>query len=371
MNICLIGDGLISLTLAKALINNNVKVFMYCNNNKKIYGNNRTIGISSSNLNFFQKEIFKIKGKFFWEINRIKIYNQKNEKEKEKILDFSKKNKTLFSIIKNDDLYNLLNNSLKKNKNFKKIKINNSYFYKEIVNSEKYDLIINCEANNQISKKFFFKKIIKNYNSKAYVAILNHSKIQNYTASQIFTKFGPIAFLPISKNKTSIVFSIKDYSLNKINNLSQKEFEKIILQNNKKYVIKSINNFECFKLKSKILRNYYQKNILAFGEILHQIHPLSGQGFNMSLRDIKVLLDIIKDRNSYGLPIDFSICKDFENKTKHLNYIFSSGNDFIYEYFNHDNYYLKMFSKKIFNYLDKNVFLKKLAIKYADQGIMI
>ena len=30
------------------------------------------------------------------------------------------------------------------------------------------------------------------------------------------------------------------------------------------------------------------KNILAFGDMLHQIHPLSGQGFNMALRDIKV-----------------------------------------------------------------------------------
>ena len=41
MNICLIGDGLISLTLAKALINNKIKVFMYYKNNKKTSNNNR------------------------------------------------------------------------------------------------------------------------------------------------------------------------------------------------------------------------------------------------------------------------------------------------------------------------------------------
>ena len=29
MNVCLIGDGLISLTLAKTLINKKIKVFMY------------------------------------------------------------------------------------------------------------------------------------------------------------------------------------------------------------------------------------------------------------------------------------------------------------------------------------------------------
>jgi len=38
--------------------------------------------------------------------------------------------------------------------------------------------------------------------------------------------------------------------------------------------------------------------------------------------------------------------QEFENKTKHLNFLFASGNDFIYEFFNSDNYYLKSFSKR-------------------------
>ena len=91
----------------------------------------------------------------------------------------------------------------------------------------------------------------------------------------------------------------------------------------------------------------------------------------MTLRDIRIFLMLIKDRENLGLPIDYSICKEFENKTKHLNFIFSSGNDFIYEFFNYDNFYLKIFPKKIFNYLNNSIFLKKLAIKYADKGIIV
>ena len=30
-------------------------------------------------------------------------------------------------------------------------------------------------------------------------------------------------------------------------------------------------------------RNYFYKNILCFGDNLHSIHPLAGQGFNMNL----------------------------------------------------------------------------------------
>ena len=48
-------------------------------------------------------------------------------------------------------------------------------------------------------------------------------------------------------------------------------------------------------------------NILAFGDLLHTIHPLAGQGFNMTIRDVKILLNIIKNKVEVGLPLDKSI----------------------------------------------------------------
>ena len=368
MNICLIGDGLISLTLAKTLINNKIKVFMYCND-RKIINDNRTIGITSDNLEFFREEIINIKKSLLWEINKIEIYNDKNKKDK--ILNFSYKNKTLFSILKNSDLYKLLNSSLKKNKNFKKIIIKDKFFYNKIFHNKNYDLIVNCDPNNEISKRYFYRKFSKNYESKAYTTTINHSEVKNKNATQVFTKYGPIAFLPISRNKTSVVFSVKDERINNNSNLSYSILEKLIFDNNKECNIKSINGFEKFKLKSNVLRSYYFKNVLAFGDILHQIHPLSGQGFNMTLRDIKVFIDCLKYRESLGLPIDNSIFKEFENKTKHLNFIFSSGNDFIYEFFNYDNIYVNKFSKKLFNYLNNSIYFKKFAIKLANKGLII
>tara|TARA_B100000953_G_scaffold207536_1_gene171256 strand:- start:326 stop:577 length:252 start_codon:yes stop_codon:yes gene_type:complete len=82
MNICLIGDGLISLTLAKTLINNKIKVFMYYKNNKKTSSNNRTIGITSNNLDFFQKEIINIKKDLFGELNKSKFTMSRIKKKK-------------------------------------------------------------------------------------------------------------------------------------------------------------------------------------------------------------------------------------------------------------------------------------------------
>ena len=345
---------------------------MYYENYKKKTSQNRTIGISSNSLNFLQKEVIKIKKNLSWKINKIEIYNeQNNEPSKEdKILNFSN-NDQLFSIIKNNNLYKLLNRSLIKNKNFKKIKIKNKSFYFNIFKNQKHDLFINCDERNLISKKYFNKKFVKNYKSTAYVSIINHNKINNQKAIQIFTRHGPIAFLPVSKTQTSIVYSIKNRSINNNLKLSQKEFKRLIIKNNKIYKINFINDFETFELSSKITRNYFYKNILAFGNILHQIHPLSGQGFNMSIRDIKVLLGLIKNKLNLGLPVDTSIYEEFENKTKHLNFFFASGNDLIYEFFNYNNILFNILSKKIINNFNKNKLLNNLAINYANKGLII
>ena len=45
--------------------------------------------------------------------------------------------------------------------------------------------------------------------------------------------------------------------------------------------------------------------------MLHKLHPLAGQGFNMTIRDIKLLTELIKLKLDNGLEIDSSICIDF------------------------------------------------------------
>ena len=86
----------------------------------------------------------------------------------------------------------------------------------------------------------------------------------------------------------------------------------LIHQYNFKYKIKKIEEIELFELKSFFLRSYYNGSILAFGDLLHRIHPLAGQGFNMTIRDIKYLVDSIKEKISLGLPVDSSVNDKFE-----------------------------------------------------------
>ena len=357
MRVGIKGYGLSSLTLAKALINENIYVDVFVHKKKNVLNTSRTIGISKSNVEFFNNNILKI-DKIIWKLKNIEIFSENLKNEK--LLHFRTKNDQLFSILRNYQLYEILEKKLSKNKYFKKKNLKIHFNLKK-----NYDILINTDYNNLFTKKYFNKKIIKQYNSFAYTTVIEHKKILNNTAIQIFTKHGPLAFLPISENETSIVYSLLDR-----HKLEKPNIEKLINSYNSKYKILNFQKIHVFELKSLNLRSYYQDNILAFGDLLHRIHPLAGQGFNMTIRDIRVLLDIIKRKNSLGLPMDSSINKEFEESLRHKNLIFSNGIDLIYEFFNVERKFKNSFLSKSLESIGKISYLNKMFKKIADKGII-
>ena len=110
---------------------------------------------------------------------------------------------------------------------------------------------------------------------------------------------------------------------------------------------------------------------MAFGDLLHKVHPLAGQGFNMTIRDIKVLLKIIKKRLDVGLLLDSSVCSEFQKEIKHKNFIFSNSIDFIHEFFNLERRIKGNALSKTVQFLGKNPTINKLFTKIADRGVII
>ena len=358
MTICILGNNLTALTLAKALVNQKIDVDVLFNKKNYKISDSRTIGITKNNVNFFNNNIINIE-KIIWKIKNIEIFSENLKKES--LINFKANNDHLFSIVKNNKLYQLLEKNLSKNKFFRS-KFSNE---KNLSFLNKYELIINCDSSNLISNRYFSKKIIKKYNSYAYTTIIKHDEILNDTAFQIFTKKGPLAFLPISNRETSIVYSIHNLNIKKKENIEQ-----LIKDKNIKYRIRNIEKINSFELKSLNLRSYQHKNILAFGDLLHKIHPLAGQGFNMTIRDIKILLAIIKKRGDVGLSLDSSVSLEFQKQIKHKNFIFSNGVDLIHEFFNIERKMKSNFLSKSVKLISNYPRINKMFSEIADRGVL-
>ena len=358
MKICLIGQNLTNLILAEVFAEKKLNVDIFSNKKIKKIKTNRTIALSSENfdyLKFLTNSRIKT-----WKSKEIKIFTEGSQSKE--IINFNKKNKEVFNLISYSKLNEIFSKKIKKSKFIKLNHLDTSspFILKKIKN---YDLVINSENKNFISNKFFANKIKKNYRSRAYTFIINHQRKDNNIAIQVFTKFGPLAFLPLSNTKTSIVFSYKG------GKIEDEKIVNIFKKYNSGYSFTKINKIEKINLSFEMLRNYTYDNVLAFGDLIHRIHPLAGQGFNMTIRDIKIISKIVNDRISLGLPIDISVAKEFQNSTKHLNYLYGKAVDSIYEFFRLDSNFNNSISKSVFKILNKNSIFKKYSNILSDKGL--
>ena len=348
MKICLLGNNLTNLVLANILLKKKINVdIIYQSKSSSLKNTIRTIAISNENYKFLKENIKGISN-FGWPTKKIKIYSTKNKSSE--LFEFENKNQSNFFLLKYSQLYNLV----KKNKFLKFISLKN--YNLNIIKKLGYNLIINSEQNNPITKKYFQKRVEKNYKSLAHTVIIDHKKIENKIATQIFTKNGPLAFLPLSNTQTSIVYSNNSTKL-----MDKLSLLKIINNYNYQYKIINISKVESVGIKFLVLRDYFFKNILSFGDLIHRVHPLAGQGFNMTIRDIKSLSNILEENVKLGIDDGEIIAQKFQENNKHINFMYGLGIDTINSFFKLDNKLQNNLSEPIFKILKGNKFLNKYA----------
>ena len=81
MTVCILGNGLTALTLAKALVNNEINVDVLYNKKNYKISDTRTIGISKNNIDFFNSNIINIR-KIIWNLKKIEIFSENLNKER-------------------------------------------------------------------------------------------------------------------------------------------------------------------------------------------------------------------------------------------------------------------------------------------------
>ena len=375
--ICIIGDGLAGLSAAVILSKENIKIDLYVGNenNNKSRNDTRATAVSESSYQFIKKKININKKSFFWPCKEINLFSKRNKNIKN-FLNFKKKN--LMYIFQNKELKKKLKKEISKKNSIKLIKKNITdidYINGLILLNKKkffYDLIVlsigsNSKLYNKITQG---RSIIKDYKEIALTTNFKHnSKIVK--ASQFFLKEGPLAVLPFNKNIFSVVWSVSNsYFRNNSQILKKKLTEKIkILLNNPK--ITNIEKIQSFPIKLNLKTKYYKNNILILGDGLHAVHPMAGQGFNLVLRDIKKLSELISKTLKIGLSLKNSfLLKDFYETRKPENIVIGLGINLTNIFFKDNKYFLPM-RKIILNNISNFPFIKKISEKISDKGVSL
>ena len=384
--ICIIGSGLTALTIAYLLSKFKLRIDIVeqVSNKKKI--NPTKLALSQNSLDqlcsFGLKNIQKKSNV----VNKIHLHDSYSSISLKNDLEFSApKKEALAYIIDSNSLFLDITKKMKflRNINFLRkdiLSIKENNFFNEVtfknLTKENYSLIIFASMNNlSLLSKFKLRKVIdKSYKEKAYVFNLFHKKIDNKLARQFFLKDGPLAFLPVSNSETSVIWSIKNNSVNKkivkdkkdllkFFNIHFKElFKEIIL----------ISKLQKYNLNYNFNKLIDSKRILLFGDIANKIHPIAGQGWNMTLRNIFSLIKVIKHSQNLGFEIGNDIfIKKYLNEVNSNNFIFSSLIDGVRGIFDIKNTTYASLRKNVLVNLNQNAFIKKNLIDLANKGLFI
>ena len=385
--ICIIGSGLTALTIAYLLSKFKLQIDIAEQDRSKKKIKPTKLALSKHSLDqlcFYGLKDIKKKSNV---VKNIYLHDSYSSISLKQDLHFSASNKkeALAYIIDGNILFSDISKKIESFKNINFIKkeissINDNKFYKEIIfkdlKKENYNLIIFASANNIVLlSKFKLRKVIdKSYNEDAYVFNLYHKKIINNSARQFFLKDGPLAFLPVSRTETSVIWSIKNNSINKKYVSSKKRLSKFFNSHFKELFneIISISEINKFNLSYIFNKLKDSKRTLLFGDIANKIHPIAGQGWNMTLRNIFSLIKVIKYSENLGLEIGNDIfIKKYLDETSLNNLTFATLIDGIRKIFDVKIDSYAAIRKNTLSNIDKNSFLKKNFVNIANKGLFI
>ena len=286
----IVGAGLIGALAGLKLLKKKFKVLVIEKNNDTS-SDQRTLAVNANSRDFLIS--LDLWHKLINEpINKIIIEDQINQSP----LEFENSNEPMGSVIYNKELLLKARNYLKKEKILIEnidLDINNIDTHHPIKLKNQYyefsKIVLSVGKMNTINPNF--KKRIFSSHHKSYVGFFNHSVNHENKAYQFFTKCGPLAVLPApnkTKNLSTFIYSSKIY-------IEPNELKKIIKNHfkNTHGLISFINEIKSFKISPHVTTPNKKKNIILIGDSLRSIHPVAGQGWNLGIKDIQTLSDLL------------------------------------------------------------------------------
>ncbi|KTW30750.1 ubiquinone biosynthesis monooxygenase COQ6 [Pneumocystis carinii B80] len=124
------------------------------------------------------------------------------------------------------------------------------------------------------------------------------------------------------------------------------------------------NTRQSFQLRTRHLKSYVKERIALVGDAAHIIHPLSGQGLNMSLGDVRSLSRVIFNALSIGQDIGTSqVLKQYESDRYLKNYIMLGVTDKLHKLYSTENPFIVRLRSLGLSSINKFDWIKKILIK--------
>jgi 2-octaprenyl-6-methoxyphenol hydroxylase len=174
-------------------------------------------------------------------------------------------------------------------------------------------LLLGCDGANSACRKMANIKMTETcYGQSALITNVATVNVHNNIAYERFTETGPIAMLPLcsineGENRCSLVWTMTPELADEMLLLNDDEFKRALESNFGSWLggITEVGKRNVYPLKLVQAQEQVYHRTVLIGNATHTIHPIAGQGFNLGLRDVQQLTNMLKmalqDQQDIGL----------------------------------------------------------------------
>ncbi len=143
------------------------------------------------------------------------------------------------------------------------------------------------------------------YRQTGIVTTVAHARPHRGIAIEHFLPAGPFAILPMTGNRSSIVWTEHADLAPLLLALPEAEFAAELRARFGGFLgeIEPIGPRWAYPLALLQAERYVGRRLALVGEAAHVIHPIAGQGLNIAIRDVAALAELIVDQRRLGLDI--------------------------------------------------------------------
>ena len=141
------------------------------------------------------------------------------------------------------------------------------------------------------------------YDQSGIVVTVGHERDHHGRAEEHFLPAGPFAILPLTGNRSSLVWTENRAEAARITALGDAEFHDELEKRFGLHLgeIKALDKPRAFPLGYFVARSFIAERLALVGDAAHVIHPIAGQGLNMGLKDVAALAEVVVDAARLGI----------------------------------------------------------------------
>jgi len=143
------------------------------------------------------------------------------------------------------------------------------------------------------------------YPQTGIVTTVRHQRPHNGVAVEHFLPAGPFAILPMTGDRSSIVWTERAELAPRLADLPDAAFAAELAARFGDFLgtVEPIGPRWTYPLTLLLAKSYVATRLALIGEAAHAIHPIAGQGLNLGIRDVAALAELVIDARRLGLDI--------------------------------------------------------------------